>query len=215
MIITIFYLLSKISENYTYNIIKRRRYLLYFTRIYIILSFMFLTSDQIPAWLVAWLNSCGATECIKILLAIFLYIYFLPFINNAWLYRLLAILFFKPSRNWPRKYKIKKQKNFFLSKLLWKRFVRKETPFYRKVRSICGTRGSDNLIPLSLKIHRESIGRSSSTLTNAREKTVVRGVISSNGRQRMSKGGLWLLTFSIFLDWCTISSVKSPIVAFA
>lgn len=133
---------------------EKKNYLLYFTRIYVILSFMFLTSPTKYRYDSSRDSTRVAQQnCIKISWQSS-YIYIL-LINNARLYRLLAFFcFFKPSFLKIGRQKIKKKKEeFLLSKLLSKRFVQRETPFTEFVPSVA--RGSDNLIPLSLKIHRE------------------------------------------------------------
>ena len=93
MIITIFYLLSKISENYTYNIIKRRLlFIVFYTNIYYTLIHV---SHLRP--------NTGMTRRVTQLMRrnrmyqdfvgnLLVYILYST-INNAWLYRLLAILF--------------------------------------------------------------------------------------------------------------------------
>lgn len=95
---------------------EKKNYLLYFTRIYVILSFMFLTSPTKYRYDSSRDSTRVAQQnCIKISWQSS-YIYIL-LINNARLYRLLAFFcFFKPSFLKIGRQKIKKKKKNFFSR---------------------------------------------------------------------------------------------------
>lgn len=118
---------------------EKKNYLLYFTRIYVILSFMFLTSPTKYRYDSSRDSTRVAQQnCIKISWQSS-YIYIL-LINNARLYRLLAFFcFFKPSFLKIGRQKIKKKRRISSLEIAFEKIRPKGNTFHR-IRSICGKR---------------------------------------------------------------------------